>query len=324
MDIDKRKLFRRYIDNLYSTNDARELLDAVRHSGNKEVFDSLADDVWEEAALQNTLTGVEFERNKKEAHSLLNRMKRRNVNWFRRVAVPIASVAAICLLVVGSVSVWNYLNECQVVYKIATTSYGETKELILADSTVIVLNSCSKARFPDRFLSDERRIELEGEGYFQVHRNEEKPFIVHTSRFDIRVLGTSFNVRSYGTDELVSVNVESGKVQVDMPEAMMRLKEKEQVQINTLTGNYAKGCVEKEVAQWRKGTLCFFETPIRDVAKELERIYHCVITFSSDQNFNNLISGEHDNVSLEAVLRSIEYTTGIHFEKNGNEIRMYK
>lgn len=319
----KKNSFRRYIDNLYSTDDARRLLDMVRHPENKEMLDSLAEDVWDEASMQ-PLTGVDYERYKKEGRSLLRRINVRRVNWIRRITAVVAGVAAVLLLVTGSVVAWNYLNERQVVFKVAATSYGETKELILADGTVVVLNSCSKVRFPDRFLTDERRIELEGEGYFQVYKNEDKPFVVHTSRFDIRVLGTSFNVKSYGTDELVSVNVESGKVQVDMPEAMIRLRANEQIQINTSTGSYEKECERKEIAQWRNGTLSFHETPICDVAKELERIYHCSITFASGQNFKNLISGEHDNAGLEDVLRSIEYTTGIHYEKDGNHIRMYK
>ena len=320
----KKDLFYRYIDNLYSTDDARNFLDMIRRPENKEKIETLATNVWEDVSSQRVLTGTELERYKKEGYFLLKRINTKKVSWLKRVAIVAASVAAVCLLVVGGISIGEYLNERQMVFKVVATSYGETKELKLADGTVVVLNSCSSVRFPDRFLSDERRIELEGEGYFQVQRNEEKPFIIHTSRFNIQVLGTSFNVKSYTTDELVSVNVESGKVQVDLPEAMMRLRANEQIQINTLTGDYEKDCVLREVAQWRKGTLCFHETPIHDVAKELERIYHCSIIFDPEQNFKNLISGEHDNTNLEAVLRSIEYTTGIHYRKEGDIIRMYK
>ena len=66
------------------------------------------------------------------------------------------------------------------------------------------------------------------------------PFVVRTKRLDVQVLGTRFDVKSYSTDEIVSVSVESGKVQVDLPEAMMRLTAKEQVLINTVSGEYSK------------------------------------------------------------------------------------
>lgn len=73
-----------------------------------------------------------------------------------------------------------------------------------------------------------------------------------------------------------------------------------------------------------KGGLRFSSTPVRDVAKELERMYNCRITFAEGQEFNNLISGEHENKSLEAVLQSMEYTSGIRYRKEGNHIFLFK
>lgn len=319
-----RRLFFSFIDDLYSTDDARKVCNAVRQSENKEILDEVAMQVWEESSCRTVLTGFEFERYKDEGYSLLNRIGGRRKMRYRRFSKVLFCALALFFLILGSIAYWNYINVKPPIYQEIVTSYGETKEIVLADGTVLVLNSCSKVRFPDCFVEDERRIELEGEGYFQVSRNERRPFIVKTSRFEVRVLGTSFNVKSYEMDELVSVEVESGKVQVDTPEAMMRLSANERILINTVTGNYKKSDDTDEVAQWRNGTLCFQETPIRDVAKELERIYHCTITFASGQDFDNLISGEHDNASLESVLFSIEYTSGIHYRKEGNRVWMYK
>ena len=186
-------------------------------------------------------------------------------------------------------------------------------------------NSCSQVRYPDRFVGDLREVELEGEGYFRVARNEKMPFVVRTKRLDVQVLGTRFDVKSYSTDEIVSVSVESGKVQVDLPEAMMRLTAKEQVLINTVSGEYSKKTEDRGVAVWMKGGLRFYSTPIRDVAKELERVYNCRITFAPGQDFNNLITGEHDNKSLEAVLKSIEFISGdIKYKKEGINVLLYK
>ena len=227
-------------------------------------------------------------------------------------------------LVWGSISYLNYINKQQITYWEASTSYGECKQVQLPDGTQLTLNSCSRVRYPDHFIGKERRVELEGEGYFRVFHNEKQPFVVNTHRFDVRVLGTCFNVKSYSSDEVVSVDVESGKVQVDLPEAMMRLKAKEQVLISTVSGEYNKRHEERGVAVWRKRGLRFNSTPICDVAKELERMYNCRITFAEGQDFKNLISGEHDNKSLDAVLQSIEYTSGIHYKKKESEVLLYK
>ena len=320
-----KSLFRRYLDDLYTKEDARNLMNELQTSEyNTEIFQELADDVWEEAARQQSQTDLEREQYKKEAQLLLKHIEHKKRMWLRRVTLMVASTAAVVCLVWGSISYLNYINKQQITYWEASTSYGECKQVQLPDGTQLTLNSCSRVRYPDHFIGKERRVELEGEGYFRVFHNEKQPFVVNTHRFDVRVLGTCFNVKSYSSDEVVSVDVESGKVQVDLPEAMMRLKAKEQVLINTVSGEYNKRHEERGVAVWRKRGLRFNSTPICDVAKELERMYNCRITFAEGQDFKNLISGEHDNKSLDAVLQSIEYTSGIHYKKKENEVLLYK
>lgn len=318
-----KNLYRRYVDDLYTTEDARQLLNSLSNPDSHEMLNELSSEIWEEAATQQPLTDLEREHYKREARQLLKRIEHKKRTWFRRIAVVAVSTAAIVCLALGGIHYLKHLNERQIIYMEAATSYGERKQILLPDGTQLTLNSCSHVRYPNNFIGEERRIELEGEGYFQVHRNEKQPFIVSTRRFDVRVLGTCFDIKSYSSDEVVSVEVESGKVQVDLPEAMIRLKGKEQVLINTISGEYSKRREDRPVAIWKKGGLRFNSTPIRDVAKELERVYNCRITFADGQ-FNNLISGEHDNKSLEAVLQSIEYTSGIRHKKEGNRILLHK
>lgn len=319
-----KSLFRRYLDDMYTMEDARKLVGELHDTAHNGILEELASDVWEESSVHKPLTDLEREQYKKEARNLLKRVEHKKRTWFRRAAVAAVGAAAIVCLVLGSIHYLNYVDKQQISYIEASTSYGECKQVCLPDGTELTLNSCSHVRYPDRFVGKERRIELEGEGYFRVYHNEKQPFIVNTPRFDVRVLGTCFNVKVYSSDEVVSVDVESGKVQVDLPEAMMRLRTQEQVLINTVSGEYNKRREERTVAVWRKGGLRFNSTPIHDVAKELERMYNCRITFAKGQEFNNLISGEHDNKSLDAVLQSIEYTSGIHYRKEGNRVLLYK
>lgn len=319
-----KSLFRRYLDNLYTTEDARKVMDGLCDATQDELLEELASDVWEESSSEKPFTDLEREQYKKEAQLLLKRIEHRKRTWFRRIAMTAAGIAAVLCLVWGGIHYLKYVDTRQISYREASTSHGERKQIQLPDGTLLTLNSCSHVRYPERFAGKERRVELEGEGYFRVHRNEQQPFIVSARHFDVRVLGTCFNVKSYSTDEIVSVDVESGKVQVDWPEAMMRLRAKEQILVNTISGEYSKRREERMVAVWRKGGLRFNSTPLRDVAKELERMYNCHIAFAEGQEFNNLISGEHDNKSLEAVLQSIEYTSGIRYKKEGNRVLLYK
>lgn len=81
---------------------------------------------------------------------------------------------------------------------------------------------------------------MEGEAFFNVMRDEGKPFIVRTRQADVKVLGTSFNVKAYQEDELIAVSVRTGKVEVDMPESVMRLLPNEQVIVNNANGEILK------------------------------------------------------------------------------------
>lgn len=316
---------RRYLDDVYVRKETSQLLQSIKDVENQELVDELAAEVWEESENLQLITDLEREKYKREARQLLKRIEHKKRIWFRRVSWAAVGVAAVVAVIIGGVHLFRYMNEQEITVTEVVTSFGEKKQLTLPDGTFLVLNSCSRVRYPERFMGKMRKIELEGEGYFRVARNEEMPFIVKTRRFGVQVLGTRFDVKSYSTDEIVSVSVESGKVQVDLPEAMMRLTAKEQILINTTSGEYSKKKEEREVAIWIKGGLRFHSTPIRDVAKELERVYNCRITFAAGKTFDNLITGEHDNKSLEAVLKSIEFISGdIKYKKEGTNVLLYK
>lgn len=317
-------LWRRYMDDLYTTEDVDKMTEALKKGATDESWKEMTNSVWEESAVQQASTDLEREKYKKEARELLKRIGQKKRVGYRRIVWSAASVAALLCLVLGGIGYLHFAVRPEVTYMEVYTTYGEHREVRLPDGTELILNACSYVRYPDRFVGEERRIDLDGEAFFRVSHNEEQPFIIKSHSFDVKVLGTCFNVKSYSSDEMVSVDVESGKVQVDMPEAMMRLKANEQLLVNTVSGNYVKQHEEHAVAVWRNGSLRFNATPIHDVAKELERRYNCRITFAVGQTFDNLISGEHDNKSLTAVLKSIEYTSGIHYRLTGNRVLLYK
>ena len=205
-----------------------------------------------------------------------------------------------------------------------TTDYGEHKTIILPDNTELAINSCTTVKYPEQFVGNNRIVELTGEGCFKVTHNPEKPFIVKMENMSITVLGTIFNVKSHPYDQTDLVEVKEGKVQVDLPEAMMRISSGEHVIINKISDSYSK---EKDIMEkfaiWRTGGIRFNSTPIQDVAKELERIYHCKVIFSGNKPYDNLITGIHERATLKDVLNSIEYVTGIRYKYQNNTVILY-
>lgn len=319
-----------YLNDLYTKEDANKFFDSIEEQGNNELLEKSMKKIWEESEFMMGLSDSINENYKKEASCMLKTKKRKYIRIPRKYLMRTIGVAASIIICIAGFSGYKYLTHIhnqEIIFTEISTTYGETKTIILPDGTSVILNSCSNISFPDKFVNNERRIKLEGEAYFEVTRNEDQPFVINTRNFNVRVLGTTFNVQAYQGDEVQSVNVESGKVQIDMADAMSRLTANEQIVINTLTNDYAKVTGEDEdIAVWRKGFLHFDKAPVADVAKQLERLYNYRIVFENGQHFNNLISGEHDNESLEEVLESIRQVTGIKWKtgNNKNEIILYK
>jgi ferric-dicitrate binding protein FerR (iron transport regulator) len=157
-----------------------------------------------------------------------------------------------------------------------------------------------------------------------VAKDASQPFIVETQSVAIEVLGTSFNVKAHNEDEFVSVTVESGKVQVNMEEAMMQLLPGEQLFLDKTNREIYRNHENADNSKtWISGGLYFNKCPIRSVVNELMRRYTCTIEFEGKIP-DEYISGGHDNKTLESVLQSIYYATGIKHRKEADKIILYE
>ena len=271
----------RYLDDLYTRDDASQLLQSIKDSENQDILNELAAEVWEESGNLQPGNDLEREKYKREARQLLKRIEHKKRTWFRRASVVAVSTAAVIAIIIGSVNFFRYMNEQQVTLAEITTSFGEKRQVTLPDGTLLVLNSCSQVRYPDRFVGDLREVELEGEGYFRVARNEKMPFVVRTKRLDVQVLGTRFDVKSYSTDEIVSVSVESGKVQVTntVNNKSVTLRPGQDL---TYTETGEEKVSEVNIATytaWTEGMFYFEDVPLEEIMGALGRWYNVNIDF---------------------------------------------
>ena len=185
--------------------------------------------------------------------------------------------------------------------------------LTLADGTLVCLNAGSKLRFPVQFSGITRNVELEGEGYFQVARNEKIPFVVNASGVNITVLGTEFNVNTCRKQKVQTVLVK-GSVQVEnggKREVVLRpgeLAETVGTQIRVTQVNVRK------YTAWREGVFYFEEADLEEIMTELADWY-CVQAVFTDQTVRTRkFSGVLErSETIENVLKKIERTTSVHF-----------
>ena len=321
----EKQIIRQYLNGIYSSQEVKKITESLHHADELGILEELAAEVWEEAEACSNVPDLNKKQERKAA-VLLEKLQPRNYHsWVKRVFYAVTGIAASVLLVIGGISLKQHWDIRHIVMTQVKTGFGEKKELVLPDGSQIVLNACSQLQYPTEFVGNIRDVQLNGEAYFKITSDPQKPFQVQTAAFQIEVLGTEFNVKSYPHDQIQSVEVEEGKVQVKLPEDRIRLKKQEQIYLNRQSGEYSKlkRC-ENKVAEWRKGSLHFHQTPLADVTRELERRYNCRISFREWQSFDILISGEHDNQDLETILESLHYICGINYEKENENIILYK
>lgn len=324
---DRKKDIRHYLNGIYTQEEAQSVLDMIKNDEDRDILEQNLYAAWTDTE-ELMPTEEEEKLFRKEVRTLVKQDRKEYImipRKYLRIFMSVAAVVAVIVSVVGyRYFVGPYAEE--VSYVSLATLYNENKEVVLPDGTHVMLNACSSISYPEKFTGDQRDVRLDGEAFFKVARNEKQPFVVNLENLNVKVLGTEFNIKAYKGDIIQMVSVESGKVQVDMPEAMVRLVASEQLNVNVKTQEYVKSKGVNRIAAWRKGDLQFNKTPIHDVAHELERIYHVKIIFEPGEVFSNVITGIHPNSGLESVLSSVASATNIrfrYFEEKG-EVYIYK
>ncbi|KAA6326740.1 hypothetical protein EZS27_024193 [termite gut metagenome] len=313
----------RYINGIYTQIDAEALWDALKTGTEQKLVSEEMGRVWEDYS--GTTTDTQHQQYKVEAWQLLKRTQQREKPFMLRSFLKYAAV--LFLLIATGLSIYLFFtgkDDQEIPYITLRVDNGQQKQLIFTDGTKVILNAGSRLSYPKQFESDKRRIKLDGEAFFQVAKDISKPFIVQTKNTNIEVLGTGFNVKAHNEDEFVSVTVESGKVRVNMEEAIMQLLPGEQFFLDKTNREIHRSRENPEYAKvWISGGLYFNKCPIRSVVNELIRHYNCAIEFEGKVP-DEYISGGHDNKTLESVLQSIYYATGIKYRKESGKIILYE
>lgn len=197
---------------------------------------------------------------------------------------------------------------------------GGEYRLLLADGTEVWLNSSSTLTFPEFFAGHERRVKLSGEAFFEVSKDTEHPFIVEVDRMEIKVLGTKFNINSYGSEGNVYTTLVEGCVEVRNTGHSLQLDPGEQACGDSF------GLTKKEVniapyVSWRDGKFTFRNTNLEEICGQLSRWYDLNIFFSSEAARNIRFTGAILKFRpLEDVVRMIEETSSVRFSVKNKTI----
>lgn len=222
------------------------------------------------------------------------------------------AIAASVALLAGCFVVWQlYTSPSTTAMVSVTTKAGERREVRLPDGSQVVLNENSSIAFsPDMQTESSRRLNLNGEAYFDIAKDANRPFIIATAYANVKVLGTAFNVRAYRDEAQTEVEVERGKVALGAgtsKEALVLTAG--QRGLCRLDGSLDRAkSPELPAHSWRTGKLDFRGVPMKQVVEALERHYKIQIDFHDSGIANCPFSGKFDQAPLEAVMETIKVT----------------
>lgn len=257
----------------------------------------------------------------------IERRYARRINF--RYAV--SGIAAVLILALLSAAVYYFMNNTfassgkEPLITETVVPAGSQVKIVLPDNTLVVLNAGSILKYNQNYGKTDRSVFLLGEGYFEVRKDEKRPFKVNTDYIDVNVLGTVFNVKAYHEDENVEVNLLEGRVNVSKAgskninaelqpnQRLVFNKKAEKVQISEVNAQKA--------ASWTKGKFYFVNNSLPDIMKEIQRKYDVRIIIQTDKMRKELFSGSVDaDISVDDLLKFIDVDKKYTWKRTGDTI----
>jgi transmembrane sensor len=350
MESEIREIIVRVLGGEASLNDKQKLISWLGQDQENIKAFGQAESIWN--ALEIMATGKEFDSDKafdkfKEKipgrQSLADRSKlMRSIDWIIRIAAVVVIITGLAFLIFrrSPEHVKTDTSICEIV-----APKGSKAQLILPDGTKVWLNAFSKISYQKDYNEVLREVYLEGEGYFEVAKNRRKPFLVNTADIRIRALGTSFNVKSYPSENTIETTLIEGRIALEKVgkenkiERMLIMKPNQKV---TYYKNPEKPGKDLSVDQssakkvipikpiesqivlndkvnselstaWKNNRLYFENESFEDLAVKLERRFGVKFHFLEGEIQQYPFSGVFDEIIIEQVLAALQYASPFYY-----------
>ena len=200
------------------------------------------------------------------------------------------------------------------------------QHIVLPDGSHVWLNKGAQLSFPEKFSNDERQVKLEGEGYFEVTKDSEHPFVVSSDVMTVKVLGTKFNFKTQSGGEEVCLIEGSVGVQSVNSDEMVVLAPGQKAEIDHMTGKLKVSEVNARLsAVWHDDLIPFENASLEDIAKTLESVYGVRVVLMGNVDRTKTYSGAiRHKESIDTVLKLLRNTLPIDYQKSGNTIILRK
>lgn len=313
--IEKRKsmedLLIRYYEGSLSAEDRKKVEDWIRSSSENA---EIARNILRATLALDTLNVIENIHTDGAVDKVCGRIKKNSFMFYLRRMEQIAAVLFIPLFML-TLFLWKKDGVKDVRMVEVRTNPGMTTNLTLPDGTNVSLNSESVLSYPEAFTGNERRVRLEGEGFFDVVSDAQKKFIVETLHSTkIEVLGTAFDLEAYPDDSIISTTLIRGKVCFYDGYSSTSLFPGEKLIYNAYTEQIEKNETSGvcEVA-WKDGMLVFQNTMYDDAVRMLEKRFNVDIVTANSKYKEDAFTGSFTDQRLERILEIFKLSSGINW-----------
>lgn len=236
--------------------------------------------------------------------------------------------AAISILLVCGLHAYNLISSnSAIAYNTLSVPAGQRANLILSDGTNVWLNSGTKMQYPASFAKDKREVILNGEAYFEVTKDQKKPFIVQTDKYNIEVLGTKFNVDAYGDDKnQFSAALMEGSIQLtDNLDVSDKTLLAPQQKADYINGRLVIDTIRNyDIYRWKEGLICFEQVTFKELMKEFEKSYDLRIVVENKKLDTYICSGKFRVADgLDFILHVLQRDVKFEFSRNEDNSILY-
>lgn len=246
----------------------------------------------------------------------------------RTLMTEVIKVAAVALLAIACYGLYqNAQSEKKdtMMYMVSVPA-GQRTHLILPDGSKVWLNARTTLQYPASFNRNERKVSLQGEAYFEVAKNTQKPFVVQTTKYNVEVLGTKFNVEAYPNTTEFEATLMQGKVKVSSQE-----NPKESITLNPNEKACLKDGVLKTVYvndfssyRWKEGLICFKNTPFKSIMEEFEKYYGIQIVIQNKSILPYSYNGKFRQADgIDYALSILQRDIHFSYEKDSEKQIIY-
>ncbi|MGN8057775.1 FecR family protein [Pedobacter sp. 22163] len=248
-------------------------------------------------------------------------------------------IAAVVAIVLAGILVYNrdaiFFNKTdQLALKQVQTKATEIKTIVLADGSTVKINSGSSLKYPDHFSVDTRDVYLSGEAFFEVKKDAQHPFIVHTEQLAVKVLGTAFDVKAYHNDAFTETTLIRGSVAISLKNNTKQtfiLKPNDKftlaggkANLSQLTHFSGTGGEKVMETAWTNHELIYKNNRFDEIARLFERWYDVKITFKEADLKTVKFTGHVDKETIIEALNVLKLIENFNYSIKGKNVYIYR